>query len=324
MAQLMGPLKAGGARSSRARRPMNFSLVTSRARREFKMMLGHTNHFVITILVGLDAVGDGTATISDDFSTSWSPHDSARSAARSREFALKASLAWTIDAVDTYLCLARRAPTILDRETSKNYDSAKSLGERVAIVAAASAQTKVIAPHLLSVAITWRNRLVHSTAGNEVAKSSREFLLKHADGVAAQFRGLDMGLVFEALRPDHPGVRSPSFKEVASFVHAAHLFVSEADKVMLWRLTPREHLIDVLAVYVQIDPQSRIQNVWGKTPERAMATIRELAREAGMTPIEFGEFGKTDDGGAHLLRDKDIYEVANWTPRQAKFELLTR
>lgn len=60
------------------------SIKTSAARRDFKEMLGQNNHFLITIMIGLDAVADGEARRGDEFSTSWAPHDVRRSAMRSQ------------------------------------------------------------------------------------------------------------------------------------------------------------------------------------------------------------------------------------------------
>jgi hypothetical protein len=87
-------------------------LLESSARREFKRMAGQNNHFLIPILVGLAAVESGTAVLPDGMRVSWAPHDRASSAARSREFATKALLAWLADALSAYARALGRPPSI--------------------------------------------------------------------------------------------------------------------------------------------------------------------------------------------------------------------
>ena len=58
----------------------------------FKNEIGQANHFLITILVGLDGVHDNKINIKEEFSTSWNPKNRIDSANRSREFAKKSAL----------------------------------------------------------------------------------------------------------------------------------------------------------------------------------------------------------------------------------------
>src|SRR5437773_6835144 len=101
LAMVSAALKVGDACSSHAGRTRERAVVgyvaftelalrTSPARRTFKQLAGNTNHLLITMLVGLDAVRDGTAQLSEEFATSWNPRDPVRSADRSRELAIKA------------------------------------------------------------------------------------------------------------------------------------------------------------------------------------------------------------------------------------------
>ena len=46
-----------------------FDLKRTTARAEFKDVLGHANHFVITILVGLNGVKNGVIAYDDEFHT---------------------------------------------------------------------------------------------------------------------------------------------------------------------------------------------------------------------------------------------------------------
>ncbi|WP_152625889.1 hypothetical protein [Acidithrix ferrooxidans] len=288
----------------------------SPARREFKNLLGQTNHFLITLLVGLDAVAEGNAKLSQTFSTTWNPHDPKVSAMRSRSFALKATLAWTVDAVDTYLHLARRSPRIMSQATCNRYDGKKPLESNVMIVAHDTNQDLSPAPYLLSAAIVWRNRLVHSLGDNKLQSDKQKILAQASNQISKEFQGLDVQKILSALDEKVSGTRSPSFKEVTSFVRAAHTFVRNADEEMLTKLDLRQYLLDVLYTYVTVDPDSRYSNVWGKIPARRLAAIRQIAFQYGMTE-------STDD--TQLTLDSDVLEeIAQWTPREAKQQLSAR
>lgn len=69
--------------------------------RKFKQEVGNNNHFLITALVGLNKINE------DDVGTKepapWDPMDVKSSVLRSREFVIKAGLAWSITCLDVLL-----------------------------------------------------------------------------------------------------------------------------------------------------------------------------------------------------------------------------
>ncbi|OPY60336.1 MAG: hypothetical protein A4E56_02762 [Pelotomaculum sp. PtaU1.Bin065] len=69
----------------------------------FKKEIGHANHFLKTILVGLDGVRNGTVIKNEEFSTSWNPRDKRVSADRSSDFAKKSTLIWVVENLEMYL-----------------------------------------------------------------------------------------------------------------------------------------------------------------------------------------------------------------------------
>lgn len=72
---------------------MGFKLNHSVAQRQFKKRMGQANHFLITILIGLDEVSKGLVKKPDTLDVSWNPKDVKASAERSRVYALNSSLA---------------------------------------------------------------------------------------------------------------------------------------------------------------------------------------------------------------------------------------
>lgn len=68
---------------------------------KFKKDIGSNNHFLITALVGLDKIDESD--IGKVEPASWNPQDVKASVTRSREFVIKAGLAWAITCLDVFL-----------------------------------------------------------------------------------------------------------------------------------------------------------------------------------------------------------------------------
>lgn len=85
--------------------------------RMFKREVGQANHFLITMMVGLDAVNHG-AKKEEDLHACWNPKNVNSSVIRSKQYAIKASLAWTVDNIDMYLRLCNREPRLYGEEES--------------------------------------------------------------------------------------------------------------------------------------------------------------------------------------------------------------
>jgi hypothetical protein len=112
-----------------------FVLSRTRARWAFKDLLGQANHFLITILVGLDGVRKSTVTVAEEFRTSWNPQDRVRSADRSRMFALDLSLVRAVDSLDTYMMQSARKPFALsdDNFISRMHATKRSVAKRLVV-----------------------------------------------------------------------------------------------------------------------------------------------------------------------------------------------
>lgn len=68
---------------------------------KFKKDIGSNNHFLITALVGLDKIDESD--IGKVEPAPWNPQDVKASVTRSREFVIKAGLAWVITCLDVFL-----------------------------------------------------------------------------------------------------------------------------------------------------------------------------------------------------------------------------
>lgn len=107
-------------------------MLESPARRSFKRAAGHDNHFLITVHVGLAAVQAGTAKLPPEMRVGWDPRDREASAERSRGFANKAALAWTIDTLEAYLDFLRVEPHFASQDIREGLQGAIGREEGIA------------------------------------------------------------------------------------------------------------------------------------------------------------------------------------------------
>ncbi|SDJ08329.1 hypothetical protein SAMN05444157_1647 [Frankineae bacterium MT45] len=293
-------------------------LAESPARRAFKAMAGQNNHFLITLLVGLSAVESGSADLPTEFRTSWAPHDRHRSATRSREFAIKAALAWLVDALDAYVRNLGRPPAVSTEEMRANLDASdkamQGVSGRLQVIAAATGQERSAEAVLMELAIVWRNRLVHQHASSQVRKATEKAATALAPRYLDDYQGLVVGDLLERLK--RKTATSPTFKEVAAIIRAAHRFVERTDLYLLTHLDADSYLREVLRQYLAEDkvanPASvriRAGNVWGKSPDRCRSTLMQIAYNNGFSPAKTAAPNK-----ATLA---SLEELVGLTPAQA-------
>jgi hypothetical protein len=274
-------------------------------------MLGQNNHFLITIMVGLDAVANGEARLGDEFSTSWAPHDVRRSAARSREFACKALTAWLTDAVAAYINGLLREPCVItDSALAERLRAAQSLDDKICAIAKACNQGAAEATLLVRISVIWRNRLVHFRPRDKVDSSLSGALIESREAIASEYRGLDV----ERLLSSISKADAPTLKEITSLVRAAHNFTSLVDEDILQRIDLVVYVKQILSRYVSDDPARRINNVWGKDERRRVSSLIQICKQYGMTAHDV----HASNGTPETL----IREIGSWTSVKARAELL--
>ena len=297
-------------------------LLESSARRAFKKMAGQNNHFLITILVGLAAVENGTAVLPDGMRVSWAPHDRASSAARSREFATKALLAWLADALSAYVQALRRPPSIASAAVEVGIARADAddggLAGRAHAVAAATGQVGSAEAALVDVAIAWRNRLVHQTTTRKLSKS----LANAARARSAQFAELYQGLRIEDLitRAERRPAAAPTLKEITAIVRATQKLVERVDGVLLQDLDLDPYLREILRQHL-VDEQDtnskgamiRASKIWSKSLDRRRSAIVQIACNNGFTAYR--------SGAPNKLLATTIDGLADMSPAEAVAEL---
>jgi len=261
----------------------NVGISKSHALKDFKKMIGQTNHFLITILVALDGITNGKVKEKNSgFSTCWNPKDKNISADRSRLFATKATLAWCVDALDAYFMMTNRSPKLiqdpeLEREMTK---AGQSVYCRM-LAFTTSLQDPPAEVELVKLAITWRNRLVHHFGLNAFDGEDRRKLISNKDYFRNNYRNLD---VENMLANFDKGMKAvPTFKEVTSIIAGTIRFVTTIDAILISTLDYKIYGQQVIAAYIGSDNRKeRIDSIWSKTNELKIRKLNNILREYGL------------------------------------------
>jgi hypothetical protein len=288
-----------------------YELKRTLARATFKDLLGQANHFLITILVGLNGVRSEHVGLDKEFRTSWNPRDVRRSADRSRIFVLDLGLVRAVDAFDTYMMRTRRRPIAL---ASVGFAaSMDGTGQRVSkrldvfnrfLPSLSPAHTA-----FLRLAFDWRNRRVHSLAEDNMDSRDIDILTEADESFHEEFGGLD---VRELVRHYQAG-EAPTFKETAAVIRLVHSAVEHFDGHLLSSLNVENYIRDCLADHLSSsnEPAESLagvcSRVWGS--EKKRSKVLRLLRFVGVHEVA--------EVTARRIADEYIEFVLSMTPSEA-------
>ncbi len=204
--------------------------MNSRAFREFKTGVGQANHFLITIMIGLDAVEDG-AEKRESFKTTWNPENRTNSVVRSKTYAIKSALAWTVDNLDMYLRLCNREPRLYgDAESAEIADTGHSIYKKFRCVINNHKKIALDKSAYVDLLISWRNNTVHFDAENQLMHASLDYFRNiPADDVVVNKYHLDVNQMLDRFKRGE----CPTFKEMATLISMTIHFVEELDGILL-------------------------------------------------------------------------------------------
>ena len=202
----------------------------SQAFKRFKNSTGQANHFLITIMIGLDAVEDG-AQKREDFHTTWNPKDTKVSVIRSRQYAIKSALAWTVDNLDMYFRLCNREPRLFsEAESLEIAQTGHSVYKKLVFVVNNHAEITADKYAYVDLLICWRNNSVHFDAENKLLPASLHYFknIPHDDAVTKHYH-LDVNRMLTNFEQGD----CPTLKEVATLISMTIHFVEELDTILL-------------------------------------------------------------------------------------------
>jgi hypothetical protein len=246
----------------------------------FKNHLGQTNHYLITILIGLEGVRTGKVTKEDSLHVAWNPKSLEESVVRSRRFARNSALSWAIDALDAYLGYLPKKPfAFTDANLSKAFNS-RSVYTRFNSVTNFCNYDTDLPLSLIQLGIQWRNNLVHYHAENELDPSYKAFISKiKAEDIKERFRGLDPKKILENFENNS----SPTLKEVAGIIQSIHFVVLELDKILIQHI----NIIDYINSLIEYEKnKNEINNIIIAQPDKRITKFEQFLISKG--------FKKTD------------------------------
>lgn len=251
----------------------------------FKDLLGQANHFLITILVGLNGVRAGRITIDSEFSTSWNPKDVKASADRSRQFALDLALIRAVDALDAYMMRTRRRPLALTNDDfAKRMDATgQKISKRLDVFSEFLKPLEAERAAFLRLAIDWRNQRVHSLAEDNLKSEDLKIIREKSENLHNDFSGL---VAEEIIKNYNAGI-GPNFKEAAAVIRLAHRTVEHFDNDLLQKIDVIGYISESLYVLLAVDrPQFKVEaachKIWGNQTKRRAKVLRTL-RLVGVT-----------------------------------------
>jgi hypothetical protein len=262
----------------------------------FKNLIGQTNHYLITILVGLEGVRTGKVTKDSTFNVTWNPKSVEESAVRSRRFARNSALSWAIDSLDAYMGFLRKKPfEFTDQQLIKVFSERSIYKSLKEVTRFCNYQTD-LPLSIIHLGIQWRNNLVHYHADNELEPEFRKYLLEYdQEKVAERFRGLDGNLMVNNFDEKN----SPTLKEVAAIIQCIHYTVLELDKILIQNVNLEEYIKQLIA-----DNDLEYKNIIAASPDKRLKKFKQFLVSKGF---------KETDGvtSTNILADEKIEKLMN-------------
>jgi hypothetical protein len=271
---------------------MTLYLNVSPARRRFKHILGNANHLLITTLIGLDAVAREIITeCPEDLHAAWNPINQQSSADRARIMLFELLLVRATDALDTYLSISRRRPSIIqDTHTQQEFDKAGQSVMGKFKATRLNLRSDDVVNAIVEIMILWRNKGVH-TLGSENDDTNFEHIIKNnQDRIKNEFRGMDA----TRLVTDFRSGKAPTFKETASFINATHIFVQNSDEAFLSKLEPEQFIKELIWSKLSKEesgakPEARsksAQSIWGRSGDDRNRRVIAFLKNHGLSTEE--------------------------------------
>ena len=263
--------------------------MNSRAFRKFKTEMGQANHFLITIMIGLDAVEDG-AEKRKSFNTTWNPENRSNSVVRSKKYAIRSALAWTVDNLDMYLRLCNREPRLYnDKESCEIAKTKHSVYKKLNCVIKNHPELDVSKFAYVDLLICWRNNSVHFDAENQLMpKSSNYFQHVPEDDVVTNKYHLNVAQMLDRFQKGE----CPSFKEAATLISMTIHFVEELDSILLHDIDQYRFLNISLYQLLKSGKGTSIFSFRNTTPEKRKKKLKQLFVTAGIPDNFYNGDGK--------------------------------
>ena len=235
---------------------MSIKLLHSIDLRRFKKQIGQANHFLITILIGLNEVRKGTAKKPDTMDVFWNPKDFNASAIRSEAYALNSSLAWVIDNFDAYVQNCNRNPRLIENKELLNEINRAKHRVNDKFIALynkySSVETLKLYGSLVALGIQWRNNTTHSEAQNDLDKEYENILWTNKEWYQNNCCNLDIERAYDSFKKH----KTPTLKEVASIIKSVSRFVEIVDTELINELDIERYIREIFEEHFKVNNDS--------------------------------------------------------------------
>lgn len=273
---------------------MGFKLNHSVAQRQFKKRMGQANHFLITILIGLDEVSKGLVKKPDTLDVSWNPKDVKASAERSRVYALNSSLAWIIDNFDSYVQNCKRKPCLIEnKKLSEELDSAdRRVNDKFKVFFNRYTSNKDLRLYgaLVALGIQWRNVTTHSEANNELDDEYEKILLDNKEWYSENFCHLDVDKALDSFKSH----KNPTLKETTSIIKAVLRFVEIIDAELLKEIKDERFLSELFEKHYQHGNDNK-RLFLNLSKEHQISVVKNVLLNSGYVYDKEGEGFEVDE-----------------------------
>jgi hypothetical protein len=184
---------------------------------------GRIVHHLNTIVVGLSSVESGVATKPASMDITWLPRDVITSSRQARAFALRSTLVFLAEELNSYVDQITRYPGL---NRSGDWDSKKKADRLIAVQCQLMIQEDFIFVGAVLVA-HWRNRNIHGQSRAKLTNAQRKILLDANETLKTEFKNLDAHRLLDDFDAD-----SPSLKDTSSLVAMAIRFVKRLDQAI--------------------------------------------------------------------------------------------
>ena len=267
-------------------------------------------------MIGLDAVEDG-ASKRESFSTAWNPENRKNSVVRSKKYAIKSALAWTVDNLDMYLRLCNREPRLYHDEESLEISKTKhSVYNKFECVIRNHSELTASRFAYVDLLICWRNNSVHFEAENKLMTESIYYFQNiPSDDAVANTYHLDVNQMLERFNTGE----CPTFKEAATLISMTIHFVEELDSILLRDIDQYRFLETSLFRLLKSGKTTSVLDFKNTTPEKRKKKLKQFFVAEGISEDFYNEDGKRFlDEVVNLKKDEFISNVQKKRKEAAK------
>lgn len=184
---------------------------------------GRVVHHLNAIVVGLSAVETGTATKPTTMDITWAPLDPRTSSRQARAFALRSTLVFLSEEVNTYL---DRLTTFPGVKRAPDWESKHKADRLLAVWRHLKLDEDFILVGTLLLG-HWRNRSVHRKSNARLTDAQRRLFVDAVKEIGEQFKNLDPIRTLEDFENDRP-----TLKDVSSLTAMAIRCVKRLDEAV--------------------------------------------------------------------------------------------